>query len=184
MWETWNLNEGSSWDEHLPDQITSEWLSLFEKIFEMSKIDFRRCITPIDSVGDPMLVIFSDASKAAYGAAAYVVWTLSCGSNEARLVLKNSKSFYWCAGEWNIAGLVSRGASPNVLRRNSTWQCGPVFLKQDKNEWPLEQKNYKLSDLAEVASSKVLFNRTSSSTVIVEYDVSKFSSLSALVRLS
>ena len=258
MRETWNLNEGSSWDEHLPEQITSEWLSLFEEIFEMSKIDFRRCITPIDSVGDPMLVIFSDASKAAYGAAAYVVWTLSGGSNEARLVLaksrlapkkqisivrlelcgvllavrlkkflfkhsrlnftevmyivdseivramiqkesygfntftgvrlgeiqqtEDSKSFYWCAGEWNIADLISRGASPNVLGRNSTWQCGPVFLKQDKKEWPLEQKTYKLSDLPEVASSKVLFNRTSSSTVIVEYDVSRFSSLSALVR--
>ena len=86
--ETWNLNDGSSWDEHLPERITSEWLSLFGEIFEMSKIDFRRCITPIDSVGDPMLVIFSDASEAAYGAAAYVVWTLSGGSNEDWFLLK------------------------------------------------------------------------------------------------
>ena len=207
--EAWNLNEGLSWDEHLPEQTTSEWMSLFfEEVFEMSNIDFRRCITPIDSVGDTKLVIFSDASKAAYGAAAYVVWTLSDGSNEAGLVLaerrlapkeqlsivrlelcgvlladrlkkflfkhsrlifteamyivdsefvramiqqesygfnlltivrlgeiqqtEDSNSVYWCAGKWNIADLISRGASPNVFGQNWTWQSRRSFLKQDK----------------------------------------------------
>ena len=38
-----------------------------------------------------MLVLFSDASKAAYDAAAYVVWTLSDTPNEARLVLANRR---------------------------------------------------------------------------------------------
>ena len=49
-----------------------------------------RCITPIDSVGDPMLVVFIDALKAAYGAATYVVWILSDNSTEERLVLAES----------------------------------------------------------------------------------------------
>ena len=81
---------------------------------------------------------------------------------------ENSKRFHWCAGEGNIADLISRGSSPIVLGRNSTWQCGPVFLKQDKKEWLLEQKTYKLSDLPEVASSKEV----------------KFYSIEHLVRLS
>ena len=88
--EKWNLNESSPWHEHLPEQSTSEWLSLFEA-FEMSEIDFRRCITPIQSVDDPMFVIFWDASKGDFEAAAYVVWTFLDGCNEAQLVLAKNR---------------------------------------------------------------------------------------------
>ena len=90
---------------------------------------------------------------------------------------ENPKS-YWCAGEWNI---FSRGALPNALGQNSTWQSSPLFLRHDKKEWSLEQKTSKLIDLPDVATSKVLFIGTSSSTVIVDY-VTRFSSLSALVK--
>ena len=53
-----------------------------------------------------------------------------------------------------------------MTRRNGLWS----------------KKTSKLIDLPDVATSKVLFNGTSSSTVIVDYDVTRFSSLSALVK--
>ena len=75
----------------MSDELTTEWILLFQELFEMTEIEFVRCIRPYHSVGDPILVIFSDASKDAYGAVAYAVWTLSNGTNEARLIVAKSR---------------------------------------------------------------------------------------------
>lgn len=47
-------------------------------------VEFIRCVKPVDDVGDPMLVMLSDASRDVYGTCAYVRWKLqdkrvSCG---------------------------------------------------------------------------------------------------------
>ena len=76
MRKTWNSEEASDWDDALSDELTIEWILLFQELFEMTEIEFVRCIRPYHSVGDPILVIFSDASKDAYGAVAYAVWNL------------------------------------------------------------------------------------------------------------
>ena len=68
---------------------------------------------------------------------------------------ENPKSFSWRAGEWNMADLTLGEGWPNVLGQNSTWQSGPLFPKYDKMKWFLVQKIYKLSNLPEVATSKV-----------------------------
>ena len=126
-------------------------------------------MTPIDSVGDPMPVILSDSSKAAYGAAAYVVWTFLDTSNEARLVLAKSR-------------LALKKQSSIV----SSEMCEVLFAVRHKQITMTREnvfyskKKLKLCDLPEVATSKLLFIGTSSSTVIVDFDVTKFSSLSAL----
>ena len=82
MRKTWNLEECSDWDDVLPNEITAEWISLFSEIFEMKKIEFDRCIRPAQSIGDPMLIIFSDASKDAYGAVAYAVMLYGVSQTE------------------------------------------------------------------------------------------------------
>ena len=55
-------------------------------LFELEKIVVLRCIKPAMSVGEPELVLFSDASKEAYGAAACVRWLLTDGTVTARLI--------------------------------------------------------------------------------------------------
>ena len=43
----------------------------------------------------------------------------------------------WIRSEDNIADVTTRGCSPNELKRNSDWQCGPAFLSKREEEWPV-----------------------------------------------
>ena len=54
-------------------------------------INIRRCLKPKDATGSPILIIFSDGSKDAYGACAYVRWSLTTGGYESRLVMSKSR---------------------------------------------------------------------------------------------
>ena len=59
----------------------------------MKDIIFKRSLKPVDvdmSV-KPCIVTFSDGNKDAYGAVAYVLWTLKDGSREARFIMAKSK---------------------------------------------------------------------------------------------
>ena len=49
-------------------------------MFQASKLTFKRCIKPYDAIGDPILILFSDASEQAYGTCAYARWQLRHGS--------------------------------------------------------------------------------------------------------
>ena len=51
---------------------------------------FGRSLTPDDAIGHPMLIIFSDGSKNAYGAVAYCRWETKSGF-ECRIILAKSK---------------------------------------------------------------------------------------------
>ena len=57
----------------------------------ISDIHFKRAIWPNDAVDDPILVLFSDGSTEAYGAAAYARWKLLDGSYSARLIAAKSR---------------------------------------------------------------------------------------------
>ncbi len=60
------------WDDPIPAFLREEWLQFFVELFNMEKIKFTRCVKPIDAVGNPTLVLFSDGSDQAYGTCAYV----------------------------------------------------------------------------------------------------------------
>lgn len=62
------------WDEAVDEEFHWKWKSLFKEMFEMEYVSFKRCLNPKDAVGNPDLVIFSDGSMKAFGAAAYVRW--------------------------------------------------------------------------------------------------------------
>ena len=44
----------------------------------------------------------------------------------------------WVAGELNVADLATRGATPEELDENSTWQRGPEFLREPEDQWPVK----------------------------------------------
>ncbi|XP_033115739.1 uncharacterized protein LOC117115955 [Anneissia japonica] len=41
---------------------------------KLNNVTFQRCLSPLDTVGLPMLVNFCDASEEAFGACAYLRW--------------------------------------------------------------------------------------------------------------
>lgn len=87
--DTWLLKLG--WDEALPDHMHSRWITFFTGLFQVEQYEYERCIKPENTVGNPCLVILSDASDNAYGFAAYVRWELSDGKYWCRLLLAKSR---------------------------------------------------------------------------------------------
>lgn len=68
------------WDDPMPEVMRDEWIQFFVELFEMEKVKFPRCIKPVDAVGDPILVMFSDGSDEAYGTCGYARWRLDNGT--------------------------------------------------------------------------------------------------------
>ncbi|CAC5403224.1 unnamed protein product [Mytilus coruscus] len=83
----------SRWDYAMSAESRLEWMDFFKELFDLEQLKFHRCLKPDNAVGDPMLVIFSDGSKLAYGTCAYVRWGTAHGGFESRLVIaKNRKA--------------------------------------------------------------------------------------------
>ena len=82
--ETWALKLG--WDDAVPTGLRSQWITLFKEMFQLSQVEYSRCLTPPDAKGGPTLIILSDASDLAYGFSAYVRWELTDGSFWSRLI--------------------------------------------------------------------------------------------------
>ena len=60
-------------------------------MYDLQRLTFPRCIKPPGAVGNPVVIIFSDASGQAYGACAYIRYQSADGSFEARLLMSKSK---------------------------------------------------------------------------------------------
>ena len=84
MWMGGNKDLG--WDDPLPEETRKEWIDFFLELFLMEEVKIPKCIRPLKFIGDPMLILFSDGSEMAYGAADYVRWQTVDGTYESRLV--------------------------------------------------------------------------------------------------
>ena len=85
------LADELGWDDPLPEDNRAEWRSLFEDLLMLREVSFTRCTKPIEAIGEPTLVIFSDASMHAYGARAYAQWLLKSGKYEAQLIAAKNR---------------------------------------------------------------------------------------------
>ena len=88
--ETWNL-ERLEWDEPLPNYMVRKWSNFFCQMTQLAGIEYDRQLTPNGAVGQPSLIIFSDASDKAYGFAAYIRWKLSDDTFWSRLIMAKSR---------------------------------------------------------------------------------------------
>jgi len=79
------------WDDPIPAEEQDAWIDFFRELFEMESVRFNRSIMPENSVGDPTLIISSDASEKAFGACAYARWQMMDGSFESRLIMAKSR---------------------------------------------------------------------------------------------
>ena len=86
-----NQENDLDWDDPIPERCREEWVRFFTNLFDMESISFTRSTKPKCAVGEPILVIFSDASERAFGACAYVRWQIAGGSFKSNLLLAKSR---------------------------------------------------------------------------------------------
>ena len=82
---------GLDWDQDLPDADHDKWIQLFKEMKELNKVSFKRCLTPSNAVGVPMLCIYCDASEEAFGACAYIRWQINDGTYNVRFIAAKSR---------------------------------------------------------------------------------------------
>ena len=79
------------WDDPVPNSIQEEWLEVLQSFLRLKEISFKRCVKPIDYVGDPVMITFCDASELAFGACCYLRWQVKDGSYKTQLVASKSR---------------------------------------------------------------------------------------------
>ena len=57
----------------------------------LNEVKLERCLTPLDAMNNPWLIIFCDASRLAFGACAYVRWQLLDGKFGVRFVAAKTR---------------------------------------------------------------------------------------------
>ena len=87
----WGQDKKLDWDDAIPEQLRQEWVIFFRELFKLKETELPRCIKPSNVTGDPVLVIFSDGSGDAYGAAAYARWMTNDGSYKAQLIASKNR---------------------------------------------------------------------------------------------
>ena len=65
-------------------------MRLIAEMDGLNSMKFQRCLAPPNATGDPMLCIFSEASDEAFGACAYLRWSLTNGDYGVRFVTAKS----------------------------------------------------------------------------------------------
>ena len=64
---------------------------LFKDMYELEKVHFKRCVRPDTAIGNPILVMYADASNAAYATCAYVRFKLQSGTYSSQLLTAKSR---------------------------------------------------------------------------------------------
>ena len=67
MWQ-----KGINWDDELSPESQEQWLSFFEEMKKLNDVVLERCLCPFIPVELPILCVFADASRGAFGACAYI----------------------------------------------------------------------------------------------------------------
>ena len=87
----WGSDQKLDWDDPIPEENRENYIAFFKDLQDMGQIRFMRCMKPSDAIGEPILIVFSDASQDAYAACAYVRWKLQNGQFESNLILSKNR---------------------------------------------------------------------------------------------
>ena len=89
MQELWQLE--LDWDEDVPPNKKTKWTELFKEMALLNDVKLERCLTPLDALNNPWLIIFCDASRLAFSTCAYVRWQLLDGKFSVRFVAAKTR---------------------------------------------------------------------------------------------
>ncbi|TDH04610.1 hypothetical protein EPR50_G00134590 [Perca flavescens] len=79
-----------TWDKPLSEQLREEAIKLFEEYTHLGQITFHRSLPPVNWIGKPWGITFSDGSDKSYGAVVYFRWETEQGI-QVRLVESKAK---------------------------------------------------------------------------------------------
>ena len=119
--ETWEYN--TEWDQPISPELRKKWIQLFTEIYDANSLEFPRAITPSDAVGDPILVLFSDASDLACGFVAYARWPCVNNIYKSRVILAKSR----------VSPLVKRSTPQLELNAALMSKRGREVIMQEMN---------------------------------------------------
>ena len=89
--ETYKKELNLRWDDDIPSHLKQKAIEVLLLIKDAEQLRFPRCISRVDSVGDPTLVVFNDGSPLAMCAVAYIRWSLSSGEFTSQFVLAKAR---------------------------------------------------------------------------------------------
>ena len=98
----------------------------------------------------------------------------------------NKEDWHWVESSKNIADIISRGKSACDIGPNSEWQCGPKFLQEKEELWPLKQ-SFSGGALPDVlVPHNVLAVARDGNAVCISHiiDASRFSTYYRLMRVT
>ena len=91
MRQLWISDLTLDWDDPIPSDHTKDWMIFFDDLPGMNEVKIRRCMKAPNTVGNPILIIFSDGSTNAYGACAYARWKLTTGEFDSHLIISKNR---------------------------------------------------------------------------------------------
>ena len=134
------------------------------------------------------LYIWLDSITALYWIANKGVWKPFV-NNRVKEIHKLVPEAIWqhCPTNENPSDLGTRGASASKLQHSQLWWEGPDFLKQDKESWPGQHKEFKPTEDAqceERSPNLLLANEGSTPSLSTTIDIGRFSTLKKLIRVT
>ena len=80
-----------NWDDKVPDEHMADWLLFLKSLNSPREISFLRCVKPVDAVGLPTLVTFSDASENIFDTCCYIRWETTTGEFKSKLLISKNR---------------------------------------------------------------------------------------------
>ena len=122
------------WDEELSIGIKEQWAKILIKVKDAESITFKRCIKPVNAVGQPDLIIFNDGSELAMCTAAYIRWECTDDSADCRLWVAKTRvtplqklTIYRIEAQSAVMG-VRLG---ETIKKNSIWEFNNIYYITD-----------------------------------------------------
>ncbi|XP_076028384.1 uncharacterized protein LOC143017480 [Oratosquilla oratoria] len=82
-------NEG--WDDPMVQEYRRRWLHFFKELYNLENLRIERSIRPENATGNPILILFSDGSRLAYGAVAYCRFFTQLGEYRSSIIMAKSR---------------------------------------------------------------------------------------------
>ena len=86
-----DISSKDIWDIPISDSLYNKWKLYFKDLFFIHNVSFDRCTKPKNAIGKPILILFCDGSKLAFGSCAYLRWELNDGSVVSNLLFSKNR---------------------------------------------------------------------------------------------
>ena len=84
-------NKSEGWDDPITQEYRAKWLHFFEDLYDLENLRVNRSIRPDRAIGNPVLIMFSDGSRYAYGAVAYCRFFTGSGGYKTFIIMAKTK---------------------------------------------------------------------------------------------